>query len=465
MLIRGGTVVSPSGASPADVLVEGERISALAAPGSETAVAWAAAAGQIIDAAGLYVLPGGIDVHTHMEMPFGGTFSVDTFETGTRAAAWGGTTTIVDFAVQAKGTSLLATLDKWHAKADGHCVIDYGFHMIVSDVNDTTLKEMESCIGAGVNSFKMFMAYPGVFYATDGEIVRAMTRAAETGAVIMMHAENGIAIDQLVAQALAAGKTDPVQHGLTRPPELEAEASHRAITLAQVTGSPLYIVHLSAAEALQAVAEARDTGQNVFAETCPQYLYLSLDDLARPDFEGAKYVASPPLRPREHQGTLWRGLRTNDLSVVSTDHCPFCFKEQKELGRGDFSKIPNGIPGVEHRMDLLHQGVVAGELSLARWVEVAATTPARMFGLYPRKGIIAPGSDADIVLYDPRATQVLSAGTHHMNVDYSAYEGFEITGQVRTVLSRGQVVIEGGEYHGHTGHGKFLRRDLSQYLI
>jgi dihydropyrimidinase len=464
-LIRGGTVVSPAGASPADVLVEGERIGALAAPGSETAVAWAAAAGQIIDATGLYVLPGGIDVHTHMEMPFGGTFSVDTFETGTRAAAWGGTTTIVDFAVQAKGTSLLATLDKWHAKADGHCVIDYGFHMIVSDVNDTTLKEMESCIGAGVNSFKMFMAYPGVFYATDGEIVRAMTRAAETGAVIMMHAENGIAIDQLVAQALAAGKTDPVQHGLTRPPELEAEATHRAITLARVTGSPVYIVHLSAAQALQAVAEARDTGQNVFAETCPQYLYLSLDDLARPDFEGAKYVASPPLRPREHQGTLWRGLRTNDLSVVSTDHCPFCFKEQKELGRGDFSKIPNGIPGVEHRMDLLHQGVVAGELSLARWVEVAATTPARMFGLYPRKGIIAPGSDADIVLYDPRATQVLSAGTHHMNVDYSAYEGFEITGQVRTVLSRGEVVIDGGEYHGRTGHGRFLRRDLSQYLI
>ncbi len=465
LLIQGGTVVSPTGAVPADVLVEGEQISALAVPGSETAVAWGASADRVMDAHGLYVLPGGIDVHTHMEMPFGGTFSVDTFETGTRAAAWGGTTTIVDFAVQAKGTSLLATLDKWHAKADGHCVIDYGFHMIVSDVNDTTLKEMESCIGAGVNSFKMFMAYPGVFYATDGEIVRAMTRAAETGAVIMMHAENGIAIDQLVAQALAAGKTDPVQHGLTRPPELEAEATHRAITLAGVTGSPLYIVHLSAAQALQAVAEARDTGQNVFAETCPQYLYLSLDDLARPDFEGAKYVASPPLRPREHQGTLWRGLRTNDLSVVSTDHCPFCFKEQKELGRGDFSKIPNGIPGVEHRMDLLHQGVVAGELSLARWVEVAATTPARMFGLYPRKGVIAPGADADIVLYDPRATQVLSAGTHHMNVDYSAYEGFEITGQVRTVLSRGAVVIEGGEYHGHTGHGQFLRRDLSQYLI
>jgi len=464
IVIAGGLVLSPAGGIEADVLVDGERITALAARDSEQARSWAASADRVLDAAGLYVLPGGIDVHTHMEMPFGGTFSADTFETGTRAAAWGGTTTIVDFAVQAKGTSLLATLDKWHAKADGNCAVDYGFHMIVSDVNDTTLKEMESCIGAGVNSFKMFMAYPGVFYATDGEILRAMQRAADTGAMIMMHAENGIAIDELVARALAEGRTGPVQHGLTRPPELEAEATHRAITLARVTGAPLYIVHLSAAQALQAVTEARDTGQNVFAETCPQYLYLSLDDLARPDFEGAKYVASPPLRPREHQASLWRGLRTNDLSVVSTDHCPFCFKDQKELGRGDFSKIPNGMPGVEHRMDLLHQGVVSGELSLARWVEVASATPARMFGLWPRKGVIAPGSDADIVLYDPAARQTLSASTHHMNVDYSAYEGMPITGQVRTVLSRGQVVIDGGEYHGRTGHGQFLRRELSAYL-
>jgi dihydropyrimidinase len=462
ILISGGTVLTSTGSIEADVLVDGETVAALLAPDRETP------ADRVIDATGKYVLPGGIDAHTHMEMPFGGTHSVDTFETGTRAAAWGGTTTIIDFAVQAKGTSLLSTLDRWHTKADGNCAIDYGFHMIVSDVNDTSLKEMESCIDAGVNSFKMFMAYPGVFYATDGEILLAMQQAQRTGGLVMMHAENGIAIDQLVAQAIASGRTAPVEHGLTRPPELEGEATSRAIALAKVTGAPLYIVHLSAAQALEAVAAARNTGQNVFAETCPQYLYLSIEDLAKPSFEGAKYVASPPLRPREHQASLWRGLRTNDLSVVSTDHCPFCFNEGgeggKQLGRGDFSKIPNGIPGVEHRMDLLHQGVVAGELSLSRWVEVASTTPARMFGLYPRKGTIQPGSDADIVIYDPTATQVLSVDTHHMNVDYSAYEGMTITGRVRTVLSRGRVIIEDGEYHGSTGHGQFLSRALSQYL-
>jgi dihydropyrimidinase len=463
-LIRGGTVVNATGALPADVLVDGERIAALAAPESQVAQQWAENADKVVEASGTYVIPGGIDAHTHMEMPFGGTFSADTFATGTTAAAWGGTTTIIDFAVQAKGTSLLSTLDKWHTKADGNCAIDYGFHMIVSDVNDASLKEMEACVGAGVNSFKMFMAYPGVFYATDGEILRAMTKARAIGATIMMHAENGIAIDELVAAAIAEGRTDPVQHGLTRPPELEGEATSRAIQLAKVTGAPLYIVHLSAAQALTAVTEARDTGQNVFAETCPQYLYLSLEDLARPGFEGAKYVASPPLRPKEHQVSLWRGLRGNDLSIVSTDHCPFCFKDQKELGRGDFSKIPNGMPGVEHRMDLIYQGVVAGELPLHRWVEVCSTTPARMFGLYPRKGVIAPGADADIVLYDPAARHTISATTHHMNVDYSAYEGMDITGAVRTVLSRGRVVVDGGAFTGSHGHGQFLRRDLNQYL-
>ncbi len=464
VLIRNGTLVSAVGAGPADVLVRGEKVAAVAAPESGLADTWAGDVDRVIDAAGRYVLPGGIDAHTHMEMPFGGTSSSDTFETGTVAAAWGGTTTIIDFAVQPKGSSLLSALEKWHEKAGGRAAIDYGFHMIISDVNDASLKEMEACIDAGVNSFKMFMAYPGVFYATDGEILRAMQKAKETGATVMMHAENGIAIDQLVVQALAEGRTDPVYHGTTRPPELEAEATHRAITLAKVTGAPLYIVHLSASQALAAVAAARDTGQNVFAETCPQYLFLSLEDLGRPDFEGAKYVASPPLRPTEHQDQLWRGLRTNDLSVVSTDHCPFCFKDQKELGRGDFSKIPNGIPGVEHRMDLLHQGVVRGEISLSRWVEIASTTPARMFGLYPRKGTIAPGSDADIVVYNPETRQTISAATHHMSVDYSAYEGLSIVGKVETVLSRGQVVIDGDAFHGRAGHGTFLARDLCQYL-
>jgi dihydropyrimidinase len=462
-LITGGTVVTASGTQDADVLVEGEKIAMVLARRPGLAVSLTA--DKIIDATGKYVLPGGIDVHTHMELPFGGTISSDTFETGTRAAAWGGTTTIIDFAVQAKGSSMLAGLDKWHAKADGNCSIDYGFHMIVSDVNDTTLKEMDACIAAGVNSFKLFMAYPGVFYSTDGEILLAMQQAARSGATVMMHAENGIAIDQLVAQAITAGHTDPVYHGLTRPPELEGEATSRAITLAKVANCPVYIVHMTAAQALEAVAEARDTGQNVFAETCPQYLYLSIDDLARPDFEGAKFVCSPPLRPKPHQDSLWCGLRTNDLSVVSTDHCPFCFKDQKELGRGNFTKIPNGFGSVEHRMDLLHAGVVAGQLTLPRWVEVACTTPARMFGLYPRKGVIAAGSDADIVIYDPLARQTLSAATHHMNVDYSAYEGIEVTGRVVTTLSRGRAVIEDGEYRGSNGHGTFLARGPNQYLL
>jgi len=461
-LIRGGTVVTATGASAADVLIDGETVVALLDPVHTGS--FATLADRSIDATGKYVIPGGIDVHTHLDMPFGGTFSADDFETGTRAAAWGGTTSLVDFAVQPKGSSLRETLDTWHAKAEGKASIDYGFHMIISDVNEQTLKEMDVLVGEGVTSFKMFMAYPGVFYATDGEILQAMQRAASSGATIMMHAENGIAIDVLVAQALASGRTDPGWHGRTRPPELEGEATARAIRLAQVTGAPLYIVHLSAQQALQAVIEARDHGRNVFAETCPQYLYLSQDDLDAPGFEGAKYVCSPPVRPKEHWAHLWRGLRTNDLSIVSTDHCPFCFKEQKEMGRGDFSKIPNGMPGIEHRVDLLHQGVVDGELSLARWVEVNSTTPARMFGLYPRKGTIAPGSDADIVVYDPALRHVLSVETHHMAVDYSAYEGREVQGGVAAVLSRGEILVSDGQWHGQAGRGRFLPRGASQYL-
>ncbi|WP_030961233.1 dihydropyrimidinase [Streptomyces sp. NRRL S-378] len=461
-LISGGLVVTAADELHADVLIEDGRVAALAAHGSAAAGAWTA--DRTIDASGKYVIPGGVDAHTHMELPFGGTSASDTFETGTRAAAWGGTTTIVDFAVQSVGHSLREGLDTWYAKADGNCAVDYAFHMILSDVNEGTLKEMDLLVGEGVTSFKLFMAYPGVFYSDDGQILRAMQRGASNGGLIMMHAENGIAIDVLVEQALARGETDPRHHGEVRKVLLEAEATHRAIQLARVAGSPLYVVHVSAEEAVAELAAARDKGLPVFGETCPQYLFLSTDNLEEPDFQGAKYVCSTPLRPREHQAALWRGLRTNDLQVVSTDHCPFCFRGQKELGRGDFSKIPNGLPGVEHRMDLLHQAVVDGHISRRRWIEIACATPARMFGLYPKKGTIAPGSDADIVLYDPHAEQVISAETHHMNVDYSAYEGKRITGRVDTVLSRGELVIDRREYTGRAGHGAFVHRSTCQYL-
>ncbi|MFJ5218504.1 dihydropyrimidinase [Streptomyces sp. NPDC088354] len=463
-VIRGGLVVTAADEIHADVLVEGGRVAALAAHESDAARGWTESADRVVDATGKYVIPGGVDAHTHMELPFGGTFASDTFETGTRAAAWGGTTTVVDFAVQSVGESLRAGLDTWHAKADAQCAVDYGFHMIMSDVTEDSLKEMDILVEEGVTSFKLFMAYPGVFYSDDGRILRAMQRGAGNGGLVMMHAENGIAIDVLVEQALAAGRTDPRYHGEVRHALLEAEATHRAIRLAQVAGSPLYVVHVSAQQAVEQIALARDEGLNVFGETCPQYLFLSTENLAEPDFEGAKYVCSTPLRPREHQAVLWRALRTNDLQVVSTDHCPFCFVGQKELGRGDFSKIPNGLPGVENRMDLLHQAVVDGHISRRRWIEIACAAPARMFGLYPRKGTIAPGADADIVIYDPAAEQVISAETHHMNVDYSAYEGKRITGRVETVFSRGEPVIENRTYVGRAGHGRYTPRGTCQYL-
>jgi dihydropyrimidinase len=468
LLVRGGTVVSPTGRTDMDVLVDGERIVALLAPGDATLGAdLAAAADTVIDATGKYVVPGGIDCHTHMELPFGGTNASDTFETGTRAAAWGGTTTVVDFAVQRTGERVQDGLAAWRGKAEGECAIDYAFHQIIGGVDDDSLKAMDELVAEGITSFKLFMAYPGVFYSDDGQILRAMQTAASNGAMIMMHAENGIAIDVLVQQALARGETDPINHGLTRPWETEAEATHRAIMLARLTGAPLYVVHMSAKQAVDKLAAARDEGLNVFGETCPQYLYLSLEEqLGAPGFEGAKWVCSTPLRSRaeHHQDELWKYLRTDDLSVVSTDHCPFCFKEQKELGIGDFSKIPNGIGSVEHRMDLLYQGVVDGRITLERWVELCCTTPARMFGLYGRKGVVAPGADADLVVYDPKGRTRISVETHHMNMDHSAWEGFEVAGHVDTVVSRGTVLIEGGEYHGTKGHGQFVRRGLSQYL-
>jgi dihydropyrimidinase len=468
ILIAGGTVLSPQGGSALDVLVDGETVAALVEPGSTTLGDLRASADRVIDATGKYVLPGGVDVHTHMEIPFGTEVSSDTFETGTIAAAWGGTTTIVDFAVQFAGERLMDGFERWHAKAAGNCAVDYGFHVIVGDVTDESLDAVDRLVAhEGITSIKLFMAYPGVYYSDDGQILRAMQRAAANGAMVMMHAENGPAIDVLVRQALARGQVDPVFHGLTRPVALEEEATFRTIKLAEVAGCPVYVVHMSANAAVARVAEARAAGANVFGETCPQYLYLTLEDhLGAPGFEGAKYACSTPLRSRHehHQRDLWRSLRTNDLQVVSTDHCPFCFKDQKEAGRGDFSRIPNGIGTVEHRMDLLYQGVVDGEISLARWVEVACTTPARMFGLYPRKGVVAPGSDADIVVYDPAGTTEIGAATHHMNLDYSAYEGIKVQGRVDTVLSRGTVLVERGAFHGRPGHGRFVRRGLSDLL-
>ncbi|MPV38162.1 dihydropyrimidinase [Georgenia subflava] len=469
-LISGGTVVSATGRSQADVLIDGERIAAVLAPSSTLlGVDLATSVDTVIDATGKYVIPGAIDAHTHMEMPFGGTFASDTFETGTTAAAWGGTTTIVDFVVQYAGEQPLEQFAKWHEKAAGNCAIDYGFHQILSDVQDSSLSAMDELVGEGVSSFKLFMAYKGVFLSDDGQIVKAMQRAADNGAMIMMHAENGSVIDLLVQQAVGRGDTAPYFHGLTRPWQVEEEATHRAIMLADLTGAPLYVVHVSAKQAAEQIMQARDRGQNVFGETCPQYLYLSLEEqLGAPGFEGAKWVCSTPLRSRAegHQDHMWRALRTNDLQVVSTDHCPFCMKGQKDMGIGDFSKIPNGIGGVEHRLDLLYQGVVTGQITLERWVELCSTTPARMFGLYGTKGVIAPGADADVVVYDPNGHTSIGVGkTHHMNMDYSAYEGFEIDGHVDTVLSRGTVVVDGGTFLGRAGHGRYVRRGLSQYLL
>jgi len=470
ILIKNGTVVTAEGSTQADVLIDGERIAAVLAPGDTTlGASVAASVDKVIDATGKYVVPGGIDGHTHMEMPFGGTVASDSFETGTRAAAWGGTTTIIDFAVQKQGERVQDCLAAWHEKAGGNTFIDYGFHQVVGGVDSESLKAMDELVDEGITTFKLFMAYPGVFLSSDGQILQAMQQAATNGSMIMMHAENGSAIDVLIAQALAEGKTDPKYHSLTRPWETEAEATNRAIMLASLTGAPLYIVHMSAKQAVNVLQAARDTGGNFFGETCPQYLYLSLEDqLSQPGFEGAKWVCSTPLRSKaeEHQKELWRYLRTNDLSVISTDHCPFCFKEQKEMGVGNFAKIPNGIGSVEHRMDLIYQGVVDGEISLQRWVELCSTTPARMFGLYGRKGAIAPGFDADVVIYDPAGrTEIGFHKTHHMNMDHSAWEGFVIDGHVDVTISRGEILVENGEFHGRKGHGQFLRRGLSQYLI
>jgi len=454
-IIVNGRVVTAKDTYASDVAISNGKISAVGhnLPRDN--------ARKVIDAAGKYVLPGGIDVHTHLDMPFGGTKSADDFETGTRAAAFGGTTTLIDFAIQYKGQTLRTAFDTWMQKASGKAVFDYSFHCIITDLADAQLEEMNALVREGVSSFKLFMAYPGVFMLDDGSIFKALRATAKNGGLVCMHAENGSAIDVIVQQALAEGKKAPKYHALTRPTTAEAEATSRAIALAEMAGAPVYIVHLSCNDALEKVREARDRGLPVYAETCPQYLYLSIENFDVPGFEGAKYVFTPPLRERWHQEKLWNGLKQDHLQVVSTDHCPFCFKEQKELGRDDFTKIPNGGPGIEHRMSLIYSGGVAqGRFSVNRFVELVSTAPAKLFGLYPRKGTIAVGSDADLVIFDPARKHTISGKTHHMRVDYSMFEGIRVTGMPDTVLSRGRVIVEADKFVGRPGAGEFLKRAL-----
>ncbi len=452
-LIKNGRIITAEQDYVSDLFIDRDKITAI---GSDLPLH----PDRTIDAAGKLLIPGGIDVHTHLDMPFGGTVSSDDFETGTRAAAFGGTTTIIDFAIQAKGTKMREALDTWWKKAEGKACADYGLHMIVTDLPDAHIEDMNDMVREGVSSFKLFMAYPGVLMVDDATIFKAMRKTAENGGLICMHAENGSVIDVIVKKAIADGKKAPIYHGLTRPTTAEAEAVNRAIALAEIAGVPVYIVHLSSNDALLRVAEARDKGLLAYAETCPQYLFLSIEDLDRPNFEGAKFVFTPPLREKWHQDKLWDGLRTNNLQVVSTDHCPFCFKEQKELGKDDFTKIPNGGPGIENRLQLLFEGGVNKKrISLNRWVEITSTTPAKMFGMYPRKGTITVGSDADIVIWDPNAEHIISAKTHHMRVDYSMFEGFKVKGNAESVLSRGEMIVEKGKWLGKAGRGKFIKRD------
>lgn len=454
-LIRGGTLVTATETARAEILIEGEKIAAVGSDLSSLA-----AGATVINADGKLVFPGGIDPHTHLDMPFGGTVTADDWRTGTIAAAAGGTTTIVDFALQSRGGTLREGLQTWHAKAEGKAAIDYGFHIAVSDLNEGVLREMESMVTEdGVTSFKVFMAYKNVLQIDDATLFRTLKRAREVGALVMAHCENGDVIDVLVAEALAAGNTDPIYHALTRPPEIEGEATGRLIALAELAGTAIYVVHLTCRQALEHVVAARSRGQAVFAETCPQYLVLDIDYLRRPDFEGAKYVWSPPLREKSHQQHLWAGLRSGALQALGSDQCSFNFNGQKSLGLGNFAKIPNGGPVIEDRMSILyHYGVVDGPLTLNQFVDITSTSVARLFGLFGRKGSISPGFDADLVIWDPAAERVLSAATHHMNVDYNPFEGMKVRGAPVRVMSRGETIVLNGQFVGTPGRGRFIKR-------
>jgi dihydropyrimidinase len=453
ILIRGGRVVTAADDYVADVLIEGERVALI---GADLDVP----ADLTIDATGKYVLPGCIDPHTHLDMPFGGTVTIDDFESGQASAACGGTTCHVDFCIQGAGQTFAEALEGWHAKASGKTLIDYGFHIAVTDLADEErLEELASLPDQGITSYKLFMAYKNVLQVDDETLFRAMEVAAASGALVMVHAENGDAIDVLVREALARGDTAPINHALTRPPELEGEATNRAIQLARIAGTPLYVVHVTCREAVEPIRRARERGWRVWGETCTQYLFRSIDDLAQPGFEGAKYVYSPPARDASNHDALWDAVRTDTLSAISTDHCAFLFDGQKTLGEGDFTKIPNGGPGLEDRLKMIHHfGVREGRIDLHRMVALLATQPARLFGLYPRKGTVAVGSDADLVVFDPERRETISASRHHSRCDYSLYEGTEVVGAPETVLLRGSVLVEDGELVGTPGVGRFVRR-------
>lgn len=454
--IINGRVVTASETFDADVLIDGEKIVAI---GTDLA----GEADTVIDAAGKLLLPGGIDVHTHLDMPFGGTVSCDDFTTGHIAALHGGTTTHIDFSTQTRGESLQQGLDRWHAKANGKAVADYGFHMIITDAREDVIDEMDSLIEQGVTSFKLFLAYPDVLMVDDDTLYAVMEKASSNGGLVLIHAENGQVIDRLVKAAVAAGQNEPKYHAATRPAVLEGEATSRAITLANLAGAPLYVVHVTCEPAVRAIADARRNGQRVWGETCTQYFYLTEDNLAEPNFGGAKYVCSPPLRTKRDQEVLWDAVAKNDLQVVSTDHCPFNFAEQKRLGKDSFAAIPNGIPGIEERMSLLSQGVHDGHISWNRLVELSSTNPAKLFGLYGRKGAIAVGFDADIVLWDADSSKTWSDDNIHSAIDYTCYAGTTTQGLAHTVLRRGEVVIEGGEFIGQPGTGQFQKRDAFTY--
>lgn len=452
-LIKNGTVVTATDTYRADVLIESGIITQIgeSLPSREA---------EVIDAKGCYLFPGGIDPHTHLDMPFGGTVTKDDFETGTMAAAFGGTTTIIDFCLTSKGKTLKSAVDTWHAKSKEKAVIDYGFHLQIVEMNDEKLAELPRLIEEeGITSLKVFMAYKNQFQADDGTLFKTLVAAKELGALVMVHAENGDVIDYLVRKALSEGKTAPIYHALTRPPEVEGEATGRAATLTELAGSQLYVVHVSCAEAARKIAEARRKGIDIWGETCPQYLVLDQSYLEKPNFEGAKYVWSPPLREKWNQDVLWNALRTGELQTLGSDQCSFDFFGQKELGKGDFSKIPNGGPIIEDRVSILFsEGVKKGRISLNQFVDITSTKAAKLFGLYPKKGSIAIGADADIVIFDPAVERVISKDTHHMAVDYNPFEGMKVTGEAISVLSRGEFVIRDKTFVGKPGAGQYVKR-------